>query len=62
MCRGVLGPRPKEHRGGKELRALVRPIIGGAKRKLQQALDDGLDGGPKRRKVVVPRAGRKGGR
>lgn len=68
-CRGVLGPRPKEHRGGgagaKELRALVRPIVAGAKRKLQLARDDGLDGAAaKRRKVAVaaPRAGRKGGR
>ncbi|MCJ1364753.1 hypothetical protein MMC16_003869 [Acarospora aff. strigata] len=53
-CRGVLGPKPKDPPKSKDLKDLVKPILGGAKRKLQQALDDTIDTATKKRKLANP--------
>ena len=55
-CRGVLGPKPKEAKE-KELREALNPIAGGGKRKIQQAVEDAVEGVKnvaKKRKLNIP--------
>ena len=47
-CRGVLGPKPKE------IREALRPITIGAKRKIQQVVEDAVETVTKKRKIAVP--------
>ena len=50
-CRGVLGPRPKE------IKEALNPIVGAGKRKIQQVVEDAVEGvkqAAKRRKINVP--------
>ena len=47
-CRGVLGPKPKE------IREALRPITTGAKRKIQQVVEDAVETVTKKRKIAVP--------
>ena len=50
-CRGVLGPKPKD------IKDALNPIVGGGKRKLQQAMEDAVEGVKqvaKKRKLNVP--------
>ena len=47
-CRGVLGPKPKE------IREALRPITAGAKRKIQQVVEDAVETVTKKRKIALP--------
>ena len=47
-CRGVLGPKPKE------IREALRPITIGAKRKIQQVVEEAVKTVTKKRKIAVP--------
>ena len=47
-CRRVLGPKPKE------IREALKPITTGAKRKIQQVVEDAVETVTKRRKIAVP--------
>ncbi|KAL8820968.1 MAG: hypothetical protein Q9223_000922 [Gallowayella weberi] len=47
-CRGVLGPKPKE------IKDALKPITTGGKRKLQQAIEDGIQTVTKKRKINIP--------
>ena len=46
-CRGVLGPKPKE------IREALRPMTTGAKRKIQQVVEDAVEIVTKKRKIAV---------
>ncbi|KAL8733599.1 MAG: hypothetical protein Q9166_002008 [cf. Caloplaca sp. 2 TL-2023] len=47
-CRGVLGPKPKE------IKDALKPLTTGGKRKLQQAIEDGIQTVTKKRKINIP--------
>ncbi|KAL8998864.1 MAG: hypothetical protein Q9169_002202 [Polycauliona sp. 2 TL-2023] len=52
-CRGVLGPKPKE------IKDALRPLTTGGKRKLQQAIEDGIQSVTKKRKINIATGVRK---
>ncbi|KAL8675236.1 MAG: hypothetical protein Q9168_000356 [Polycauliona sp. 1 TL-2023] len=52
-CRGVLGPKPKE------IKDALKPLTTGGKRKLQQAIEDGIQNVTKKRKINIPTGVRK---
>ncbi|KAL8656641.1 MAG: hypothetical protein Q9226_002597 [Calogaya cf. arnoldii] len=47
-CRGVLGPKPKE------IKDALKPLTTGGKRKLQQAIEEGIQTVTKKRKINIP--------
>ncbi|KAI4263170.1 MAG: hypothetical protein L6R42_001673 [Xanthoria sp. 1 TBL-2021] len=47
-CRGILGPKPKE------IKDALKPLTTGGKRKLQQAIEDGIQTVTKKRKINIP--------